>query len=880
MDRKQSPAWPYFVVLGCLFVLAVASPRAWERIARNGAVEPLPRAEAQTCGMIRLESTTASEGRQPALPVVLPEAEPSPPVASLAPAEPQPRFVEPAGPVAGLVAVDAPAVAVKPAPQPAESAAPAQAAPEPSPAPAASAPEPPAPATNVAAADREAGLEHLASRPDHGAGTPDLKMPEAIREAPAPAVPEDSTAAAAPEPGAEYIAPPMWQAPEPLLKQLEALSQECECGQWAMEVSRLMRRLGAVGIADPAAKPLLDALQRQVRAADLLAAKVPAPLVAQLLRARYALSRRVDVWCQMALLERPAATEATAAQPDPERLSRCLAGVETATRDSANGQGWRDYLLFDSLRQLAGSGERRTAEEERVLARRVLARLDRARLTSSARGFVDAGPLASLDSELRHWAAEPADAGRLLEHLEQYESRGLASEARLVAQDRRILDWSSVASQQQLAQEIESRYRNANVRISMSDALINRFVPQPPVTADAVRDQILGLPVRGQSTTQTDLAVRLLPDERHLRVILEAKGVVSSQTSSTSGPATVYNQSDSSYEAKKQVEIGPDGVTLSPAEATASADARLRGIRTDFDPIPLIGWLAKGVAKSQYEQSRDDARREVQWKVESRARQRIDSEADARIAEAQENFRRRFVVPLEKLSLEPTLISTRTTDRRLETRIRLAGAEQLGAHTPRPQAPSACVASVQVHQSALNNVLEQLALDGQTFTLPELYRRLGEKLSRPDLEAPESVPEDVRVTFAAQDAIRARCDEGRIELTLAIAELVASSQRWYDFTVRVYYRPESSGLNLELARDETIQLIGKRISMRSQIALRGIFSKTFPKDRRFRLTPETWTTDARLAGLEVIQLVIEDGWIGVAIGPGTGSVASHDSTRR
>ncbi|MHB1037323.1 MAG: hypothetical protein ACYC35_22595 [Pirellulales bacterium] len=842
MDRKQSPAWPYFVVLGCLFALAVASPRAWERNARSGPVEALSSPEVRQCGMIRLGSGPVPGSQEPASPVVMPLVEASLPDTHPGSAEPQPRLVEPAGPIADLRAVDSPVAPVE------------------------SAPEPPSPATDVAAADREAGLSHLASRPKDGASLPDLTLPGAMRETPSAATLQ--AAPSAPEPETEPVAEILWEVPESLLGRLEALSQECECGQWAMEVSRLLRRLGAVGVSDAGAKPLLEALHGQVREADLLAAKIaPQPLMAELLRARYALSRRVDLWRQIEPCARPAADVATTAQPDPDRLSRCLAGVEAATRDSTNGQGWREYLMLDSLRRLAGSGERRTVDDQRDLARRVLARLERARVSSPSRRFLDAGPMASLDSELRHWAAEPADARVLLEHVEQYEASGLASHARLIAQDSRVLGWSSAAQEQQLGQEIESRYRNANVRISLSDALLNRLVPQPPITADAVQDRILGLPVRGHSTTETDLVIRLLPDEEHLRVILEAKGIVSSQTSSTSGPATIYNQSNSSYEARKLVQIGLDGVTLSPAEAEASADARLRAVRTDFDPIPLVGWLAKGVARSQYEQNRDDARREVERKVETRARSRIDAEADARIAEAQENFRKRFVVPLEKLSLEPTLISTRTTDRRLETRVRLAGAQQLGAHTPRPQAPSVCVASVQVHQSALNNVLEQLALDGQTFTLPELYRRLGEKLNRPEITAPDSVPEDVRVTFAAQDAVRVRCDEGRVEVTLSIAELVASSQRWYDFTVRVYYRLESSGLNLELARDETIQLIGKRISMRSQIALRGIFSKTFPKDRRLRLTPEPWTTDARLAGLEVIQLVIEDGWIGVAIGP-------------
>ncbi len=36
--KKQSPIWPYLVVLACLFVLSVTAPRAWERMARQQGV--------------------------------------------------------------------------------------------------------------------------------------------------------------------------------------------------------------------------------------------------------------------------------------------------------------------------------------------------------------------------------------------------------------------------------------------------------------------------------------------------------------------------------------------------------------------------------------------------------------------------------------------------------------------------------------------------------------------------------------------------------------------------------------------------------------------------------------------------------------------------
>ena len=85
---------------------------------------------------------------------------------------------------------------------------------------------------------------------------------------------------------------------------------------------------------------------------------------------------------------------------------------------------------------------------------------------------------------------------------------------------------------------------------------------------------------------------------------------------------------------------------------------------------------------------------------------------------------------MDSLLLDPTVLSAKTTERRFEMRIRLAGPDQLGGHTPRPQAPSDSLASVQIHESLLNNMLERLELNGQTFDLAGLNRRLSERMHR------------------------------------------------------------------------------------------------------------------------------------------------------
>jgi hypothetical protein len=222
--------------------------------------------------------------------------------------------------------------------------------------------------------------------------------------------------------------------------------------------------------------------------------------------------------------------------------------------------------------------------------------------------------------------------------------------------------------------------------------------------------------------------------------------------------------------------------------------------------------------------------------------------------------------PLRRLGLPPEVLELRTTEDRLSMRVRLAADGQLGAHTPRPLAPRGSLASLQIHESAINNALDKAGLAGNSFTLSQLMMLVAQKLNRPVQPPDERFRDDVRVTFADEDPVRVRFARGRAELTLQIARLAHGRRQWDDFTVRVSYRPGGTGLVPRLERDGTIQLHGNRFGTRPQVILRGIFSKLFPPESTLNLLPSPWNGDRRLEGLAVTQFELVHGWMGLAWG--------------
>jgi hypothetical protein len=498
----------------------------------------------------------------------------------------------------------------------------------------------------------------------------------------------------------------------------------------------------------------------------------------------------------------------------------------------------------------------------------VLERLSRARLTAKHRKFIDQPALASLATELQHWAAEPIDTAELLTHLERYERTGLGSDAALLADDCRLLAWSGDAATKELGTRVAENYRNANLRVVVSKQLLNRLLPQPAASQAAVRDTIAGAHVRGQSTTITKLTARLIPDAQRLRVALDASGTVMSDTAATSGPATFYSSGESSFDVRKLFVFSGD--TLKSWPAVASADSYyndLVSLETDFDGVPLFGSLIRGIARNKHEDAEGTARAEVEWKVAARARRMLDAEIEPRLVKANEALEQRVLQPLGKLQMEAVPCGMSTTEQRLTMRLRLAGADQLGAHTPRPQAMSDSVFSFQVHQSALNNLLQKLDLDGRKFTLPELFNWVGKKLSRDQVTLPEDLPENVHVTFAPQDAVRLRCEDGRVEVILSIAELSQGGKKWRNFTARTYYKPRTESLEAQFVRDGIVFLDGEQVRGKPEVVLRGIFAKVMSANRPWSLVDAKLAADPRLQDLCVNQFVVADGWIGLAYGP-------------
>lgn len=704
------------------------------------------------------------------------------------------------------------------------------------------------------------------------ANAPQPRQPSSITKAPTYSQSADTAPTLAspskPEPRATPVPtqPALRHRPQALIDQLHDFSPGSPGAVWSQRVLTVVNSLASRSQSDRL-KP--DDALHELEALHTLALQSldqseSTSYIDQWQQASRALGRRLMVWRMLLDPKQPRVIESS---PATVALTPLLNKLASRLETHSAGADWSEYLRLSEITELTSDGIQPPTLARAKLAQDILSRMSSSELTEAQREFLEIEEFQQLRIALRPWAAGKVNLDTLAALIERYESGRQNRYAEAIAQLQQRLKWSDDPEHQRLAEHLELHYRGANMRIAMSDFLMNRMLPQQKPTVAPVRDSIAGAKVRGRSRTTTQLRVRLHPDTEAWHVSLEANGKVYSHTRSDTWPARIRNAARLQYQGRKDITISQQGVSTSPARATAKGRNELVGVDSQLDPVPILGHMLRDMARKKHKKARPAANSQAKAKVVRQVKQRMDSSLNEKVAAFEQKFRDKVLAPIEELALLAEPLDIYTTEERAVMQLRLANTGQLAAHTNRPYAPSDSVLSVQMHESALNNAMLGLGLDGRRMTMLELFESLTTRFGRPDATPPEDMPQRAVIRFAKRDAVRVQCDDDRLELVLSVAELSHRRDKIKNFEIHVHFRPVLSGLSVKLVRDGTLQFAGRRLKTGPRVVLHSILGKVLQEDQQYTLVSPKLMLDPRFAGLMVTQLVLEDGWIGIAIGP-------------
>ena len=682
-----------------------------------------------------------------------------------------------------------------------------------------------------------------------------MQLEAAAQPAAQPAPPQD-------EPQVDVAAPQAWTIPQTLLERLAGLEQYPASRAWASATAASVHDL-ATG-DDSIRTAALHLVQEKLRETDrVIAALRDEHAISQVRRARYALERHVAVWSGLASLEASRQGAVAVVQYDSAVLVPYLRDVAATLRGSEHEGGWRRYLLIDTLENVAlrVSIDQDTA----AVARRALRRIESPYLNAEQRAFLQLPQYQALVSELRRLADDPIDERELLAKLEAYESSGRASLASLLGEDLDRMRLSPRADERALAQRLDTYFRNTNVRMSVTETFLNKLVADQSQRTGPVSGVMFGVPYRGCQRANTQTTLEMLPGNEPFQVMLVTQGTVVADTSAGQGPVTTQARTTSDFTIRKRIEFRRDGLHALPAEVTVHSRQALCDVESAFDGVPVMGGLMRNITARQFDARRPEATAITQHRLRTEAAASTDAAADAALAELQQGLQRNLLLPLERLALGPAAIVDRPGDDEVNVRVRLATYRQLGAHTPRPKAPAASLASVQLHETALNNVLQRLRLAGREISLAQLWQAASPQADQANSAKTDGM--DVRLKFAPYDPLQVQCLDGRVRATLRLDALEAGGLHMERLVVHVEFQPVRRDRNMYLEKTGSVVVAGADISSSQRAILQTVIGGYLTRSGGLPVVPSALLDMPRLSDVAVTQCEVTDGWIAVALGP-------------
>ncbi|HUQ68534.1 MAG TPA: hypothetical protein VM165_03365 [Planctomycetaceae bacterium] len=573
-------------------------------------------------------------------------------------------------------------------------------------------------------------------------------------------------------------------------------------------------------------------------------------------------------------------------------LKRDLATIE-------GGSAWLPYVKADALEAaLKASPEGDATVAALQVTQAQIAKRDA--LTDAAqKTFLSRNSFTKLHAaagELLAVASRPAgpldvvklrpELTKLVAALEDYESTGSSVAAAQAREALKSVD--EIAGSGRLMAVIAEHYLNDNVRIAASERFLSRLLSDARVEQGQVRDFVLGANVGGWQTTATNVGVDLKPSNDRLRFDLVLNGTVQSNTAGATSQATIYTSGYHTFRSAKEITFDGYTFTTGPATIAVNANNTTTGASTRMSGVPLFGRMAQRIAMQEAGNRRPQAEAIAASRVSDRVVPKFNEEVNRAFANATRDIETELAAGLKAARIYPDRQHYASTNDRAVISTRLAQNGKLGGNVAdakllEPRNGAAVV----MHESVINNSIDEIGFAGKTMSEEELRHHLEQFLStalsrefkfRAPEEAAQTTPaksddeaaEDdaakgpAKLVFAKDDPIRVQFGDGVLLLVIRAGLEREGQDPIPEHEISVPLHFEVAGDQLKIVRDSLkIVPVEGGFSPVQQKVMNTRISAALPErtvSGKFKLQGPSREVDARVTGITLV-----DGWIAVAV---------------
>lgn len=663
-----------------------------------------------------------------------------------------------------------------------------------------------------------------------------------------------------------------------LIQQIESLRLIPELDSWSTETLSILHQLSQVELDTDQTRELYERLATQANVAHDISEVVRKRGensaetrydYCEVARLSYRIQRRLAIW--NSLLESKTQLEVNQ-KAVTQSFGTGSVPHQRLLDDLASGQidpVWRDYLMLDSLESVMANTSPGSPKVKSA-AREVLARIYSPVLDDEQANYVISVVSPYSIQLLKDVASLPVDEMELLRRIENYELSPSSLTGYYLNDQYQNLLWSEKPAENAIASAIETHYRNANIRLSFSERLLNRLLPKLPEIEQPVDQNIKGARVLGKSRVSNQLRVNLIPDDSQIQFNVETRGDVQSDTVAKTKVFRVTNLGKANYEVFQNVTINKEGIeAVGDPHARSKANQFLVGVESTLDRHPILGALARNIAKNRLQQEASETDRMFKKKVESSAEEQMREQVGEQLQVVRELAYTKLFQPLFGMDLEPEPKQLATTEDQMVMRYRIGGRDQMAANTARPLDSASSLMSFQLHQSAINNAISRIGLNGNQFTIDELVAHLRGFIGAENSTQP-SVKSDrhAEIGFAYFDPILVEFQDGQLKVTLNLRSLKIGEKGkvWKNVSLTAAYRFVRDGMKIQLQQnDDGTRIRGKRLRFGDRAAISTVMKVLFKKEYSVESLPDKIAQRIDTSQLEISQLSVSDGWLAVSV---------------
>jgi hypothetical protein len=554
------------------------------------------------------------------------------------------------------------------------------------------------------------------------------------------------------------------------------------------------------------------------------------------------------------------------AQAAGAKLVQDMTNLDRYLGAGANGQAWRQFLLWEQLQsQVAPDAMVDATVLENVRYRFESQRpgLELPRFVAVRNSLVAyERAILSAQEDGAQQAAEQLEA--LAAALAVMDQNPLAPYSEDAAA---ALRWLSLRGQApEVVQAVRRVYARPNFFFHVSERFLAIGIERKVNRREPITEVILGTHIRGMGDTSGYVDVQLVPSAHRAMIDSLFNGVTYSRTVGRNGPATIHSAGRTVFQVRKRIYLDPDGIKTVPATAAARTHTNTLSVNAGRGGW-LLGGIANRIAANRVAQNKPRSEAISAERAEDRLIRRVERDANPDLGDANRDFQNNIRYPLLEQGQYPADLKLRTNNDYLYGRGTEANRWQLGAaEVPAAlQAPSDV--GLYLHQTALNNLADG-TLSGDRVTQEDFEKRMTDLLGRvpENFQREEDRPSWV-ITFAEQQPVRVTIGDNTLKIALSVRALEGTAETRRHWILTAVYRLESIPGGLRGVREGELDVsppgneplsgtaAGEKANIKRQFE-RDLFKPEYVHDG---LEP---TGDWAKAGkLPLVEYVCREGWL-------------------